>query len=120
MNTVEEYLADERMRSAVNELKSVIGPAFPSVRFDLYTWDDPDGLYLEAMVDLDETHYALLRDCDARFPAGPPSLVGARSLTVHGDWTFGRGVVVSGDAVVGDDADSGGTVPDGTELSGPS
>lgn len=97
------------------------------MRSDAYDLDD-DGLLRRrgnrvAVVDLDEAHYALLRDCDARFPAGPPSLVRARSLTVHGDWTFGRDVVVTGDAVVGDavvsdDGESRGTVPDGTELSG--
>jgi UTP--glucose-1-phosphate uridylyltransferase len=47
-------------------------------------------------VDLDPSFYKLLRDFDARFPAGPPSLVGCERLTVRGDVTFGRGVVVRG------------------------
>ena len=33
-------------------------------------------------------------------PRASPSLRQARSLTVHGDWTFGAGVTVVGDAVV--------------------
>ena len=33
---------------------------------------------------------------DARFPAGPPSLVGCRRFTVRGDVTFGSGVVARG------------------------
>ena len=37
--------------------------------------DLSDGLPL---VELDSDHYKLLRDFDARFPAGPPSLVGAQ------------------------------------------
>jgi hypothetical protein len=55
MKTVEEYLADERMRSAVEELESVIRATYPEVRFNPYVWEDPDGLYLEAMVDIDDT-----------------------------------------------------------------
>jgi len=67
------------------------------------------------LVDLDPNHYALLRGFDRRFPSGPPSLVHARRLTVRGDWTFGAGVVVTGDVVVDGE---GGTVPDAEHLSG--
>ena len=51
-------------------------------------------------VDLDSSFYKLVADFDRRFPEGVPSLRQARSLTVHGDWTFGAGVTVVGDAVV--------------------
>lgn len=51
------------------------------------------------LVNLDAV-YSLLPDFDARFPHGSPSLVGAERLTVHGDWTFGRDVSVTGVAVV--------------------
>ena len=51
-------------------------------------------------VDLDSSYYKLVADFDRRFPEGVPSLRQARSLTVHGDWTFGAGVTVVGDAVV--------------------
>lgn len=50
---------------------------------------------------------------DERFPHGAPSLRGATSLTVRGDWTFGAGVVVEGDAVL---AAAGGHVPDGARV----
>lgn len=59
--------------------------------------------------------YALLADYEMRFPYGAPSLTDARSLTVRGDWTFGRDVVVTGDAVVGGDGSTG-RVEDGTTL----
>lgn len=49
---------------------------------------------------LDPLHYRLLADFEARFPAGPPSLIEANSLTVQGDFTFGAGVVARGEAVV--------------------
>jgi UTP--glucose-1-phosphate uridylyltransferase len=68
------------------------------------------------LVELDKP-YKLVADFDARFPAGPPSLVDAESLTVHGDWTFGRDVRVVGTVVVSADG-SPGTIADGTVLTG--
>jgi UTP--glucose-1-phosphate uridylyltransferase len=52
------------------------------------------------VVDLDDEHYKLLRDFDARFPAGAPSLVGCERIAVEGDVTFGRDVVVRGSVTV--------------------
>lgn len=57
--------------------------------------------------------YRLIDDFEARFPSGPPSLIDARSLVVHGDWTFGDGVQVVGDVELGG---RGGHVPDGEIL----
>ena len=54
------------------------------------------GLSEAPYVDLDPRYYKVLADFDARFPAGPPSLRGATSLQVEGDWTFGADVVVEG------------------------
>ena len=48
------------------------------------------------VVDLDDEHFKLLRDFDAHFPEGAPSLVGCERLAVEGDVTFGREVVVRG------------------------
>ena len=48
------------------------------------------------LVDLDSRYYKLVRDFDARFPAGAPSLVGCERLEVAGDVAFGRDVVVRG------------------------
>jgi UTP--glucose-1-phosphate uridylyltransferase len=75
----------------------------------------PDGLPL---VELDSDHFKLLRDFDARFPAGPPSLVGARKLAVEGDVKFGRDVVVRGEASVRNDGDEQLVVDDGAVLEG--
>ena len=49
-------------------------------------------------VDLDTSHYKRVEEFDKRFPAGVPSLKEAGSLVVSGDWTFGKGVRVKGDA----------------------
>jgi UTP--glucose-1-phosphate uridylyltransferase len=48
-------------------------------------------------VDLDPDYYKLLREFDARFPAGPPSLVRASRFVVRGDVTFGPDVAVEGE-----------------------
>ena len=48
-------------------------------------------------VDLDH-HYKIVEDFDKRFPTGVPSLKDADSLVITGDWTFGKGVRVQGDA----------------------
>jgi UTP--glucose-1-phosphate uridylyltransferase len=64
-------------------------------------------------VQLDSDYYKLLADFEARFPAGAPSLRECESLTVRGDVTFGRGVVVRGAVEV----DGPRTLDDGQVLS---
>jgi UTP--glucose-1-phosphate uridylyltransferase len=81
------------------------------LRSDCYTIRDDSVLerVSEALpfVDLDPRFYKVVADFDARFPEGPPSLRRARSLVVHGDWTFGAGVAVTGDAVVEEEGSPG-------------
>ena len=68
-------------------------------------------------VELDPDHYKLLDDFEARFPAGPPSLVACERLVVHGDVCFGRDVAVCG-AVTIDNAEASEPlrIADGTRL----
>jgi UTP--glucose-1-phosphate uridylyltransferase len=47
-------------------------------------------------VELDPRFYKLIDDFERRFADGPPSLREAERLIVHGDVTFGAGVVVRG------------------------
>ncbi|MGY0538100.1 UTP--glucose-1-phosphate uridylyltransferase [Nocardioides sp. YJ-D4] len=47
-------------------------------------------------IDLDGDYYKYVASFDERFPEGAPSLRKASSLTVNGDWTFGKGVQVIG------------------------
>src|SRR5918994_2702034 len=54
-----------------------------------------EGLEAAPYVDLSDD-FKLLRDFDARFPAGPPSLREAERLEVKGDVTFGADVRVRG------------------------
>jgi UTP--glucose-1-phosphate uridylyltransferase len=66
------------------------------------------------IIELDADHYKLLRDFDARFAAGPPSLIACERLAVEGDVSFGRDVVVRGSVRVEGPA----RIEDGAELSG--
>ena len=67
---------------------------------DVYTLDARQNLVAQAdplpLVTLDNAYYGLLADLRRRFPHGAPSLVHATSLSVNGDITFGKGVVVEG------------------------
>jgi UTP--glucose-1-phosphate uridylyltransferase len=93
------------------------------IRSDVYRLDD-DFVVEPApgrngglpVVDLDRRVYGMLDGFDAHFPAGPPSLREAQSLTVEGAVTFGAGVVVRG-AVELQTAEPV-TVPDGSVLTG--
>ena len=52
------------------------------------------------LVELDPALYKLVRDFDARFPQGAPSLVDVRALTVTGTCASARDVVVRGEVTV--------------------
>jgi UTP--glucose-1-phosphate uridylyltransferase len=67
-------------------------------------------------VDLDSSFYKLVGQFDERFPEGAPSLRQATSLVVHGDWTFGRDVVVVGEVELDEPGDGAGRVEPGTAL----
>jgi UTP--glucose-1-phosphate uridylyltransferase len=91
------------------------------LRSDVYSLTDesfvePDPARADnlPLAELDPAYYKLLDDFEARFPAGPPSLVAAERLTVRGDVTFGRGVVVRGAVEL--DADEPLTIEDGAVL----
>jgi UTP--glucose-1-phosphate uridylyltransferase len=77
-----------------------------ALRSDAYMVRDDKRVELAAsredppFVDLDSEYYKLIRDFEARFPGGPPSLVDCDRLVVEGDVTFGRGVVVRGSVTV--------------------
>ena len=68
-------------------------------------------------VDLDPGYNKLVRDFDAHFQHGPPSLVECERLVVKGDITFGRDVVVRGSVELSAEGGSR-TIPDGAVLEG--
>lgn len=91
------------------------------LRSDVYDVGDDGRVTAQVeppLIDLDRRFYTTIGDFDARIPH-PPSLVGARSLTVRGDWRFGADVMIEGDVTVGEDGDApgaGGGIPAGTRL----
>ena len=70
------------------------------------------------LIDLDDAHFKLLPDFEARFPAGAPSLVACDRLAVSGDVEFGADVVVRGAVTVEHDGDGRLRIEDGTVLEG--
>jgi UTP--glucose-1-phosphate uridylyltransferase len=69
-------------------------------------------------VALDSDYFKLMRDYDARFPEGEPSLAACDRFVVEGDVRFGRGVVVRGSVTVSQDGDGQRSVEDGAVLEG--
>jgi UTP--glucose-1-phosphate uridylyltransferase len=70
------------------------------------------------LVDLDPEHFKLVRDFDARFAAGAPSLVACERLAVRGDVAFGAGVVVRGTVTVEQGDGGRRRIEDGAVLEG--
>jgi UTP--glucose-1-phosphate uridylyltransferase len=88
------------------------------LRSDVYELTDDFRLVAQVdapLVQLSKS-YKTISGFDARFPAGPPSLRDAEGLEVAGDWTFGAGVVVEGDAVLPAPEQGSGVVPDGSRV----
>jgi UTP--glucose-1-phosphate uridylyltransferase len=77
-----------------------------ALRSDAYVLRDDSRVELSPeredppVIDLDADYYKLIGGFEERFPAGAPSLVACERLTVTGDVTFGRGVVVRGSVTV--------------------
>ena len=93
-----------------------------ALRSDAYELDEAGRIALAAgrsaapLVQLDTSYFKLVREFDARFAHGPPSLVQAERLTVRGDVAFGAGVVVRGAATVEHDGDGQRRIADGAVL----
>ncbi len=92
------------------------------LRSDAYELQDDGALRLAVrkapVVDLDPAFYKTMAEFDARFPHGAPSLREASSLTIKGDWTFGKNVVVRGTVVLQDDDGQRNAIANGTLLDG--
>lgn len=89
------------------------------LRSDIYEVSDTGTVHqvtpTAPLIQLDPRHFRRITDFEARFPSGPPSLREARSLSVHGDWTFGAGVSCIGDVCL-DASDAAQRIPDRTVL----
>ncbi|HWP64875.1 MAG TPA: UTP--glucose-1-phosphate uridylyltransferase [Candidatus Limnocylindria bacterium] len=72
----------------------------------------------DLVVDLDPAYYREVDDLTARFPDGPPSLVGCHRFVVRGDVRFGGGVVAEGDVTIRQEGSAPREVPAGSVLRG--
>jgi UTP--glucose-1-phosphate uridylyltransferase len=94
------------------------------VRSDAYALTDEFHVQLAEerdappVIDLDDDYFKLIGDFDARFAAGPPSLVECERLTVEGDVAFGASVVVRGTVTITQEGEHRLRVPNGAELAG--
>ncbi len=79
------------------------------------TLDPPLG---DPLVRLDEGHYRLFREFQARFSHGAPSMVWCRSLVVEGDVYFGQAIVLRGDVHIVHAGPEPLRLPDGAVLEG--
>lgn len=93
-----------------------------AVRSDAYRLTDDWQVVLHPdreappVISLDDRYYKMIDHFEARFPTGPPSLRCCASLKIEGDITFGKDVVIEGDATVR--ARDSTVVSDGAILSG--
>lgn len=55
MTIQRDSMTDPKMQAAVAELQHLILTRFPSTVFTVGEADDPDGLYMRAVVDVDDT-----------------------------------------------------------------
>jgi UTP--glucose-1-phosphate uridylyltransferase len=93
------------------------------MRSDVYRMEDEDMLVEPIperagdlpFVELDSRYYKILDEFEKRFPSGPPSLKEAERLVVHGDVTFGAGVVIRGSIEL--ERDEPDRIEDGAVLS---
>ena len=94
------------------------------VRSDVYELTDAfevlpkNGRSRKPNISLDNRYYKIISEFDARFPHGVPSLLECTSLTVDGDFVFGRGVVCVGDVHLKSEEGKQVFIEDGTILNG--
>ncbi|MFD0704699.1 UTP--glucose-1-phosphate uridylyltransferase [Alloscardovia venturai] len=87
-----------------------------SDRFHLTdSFEMEDGNYIFPDISLDQRYYKNIHDFNERFPYGVPSLAAAASVTVEGDWTFGRDTACFGDAHL-EDTNRPSYVPNGEYI----
>jgi hypothetical protein len=55
VNVERYYGSDPRIQQALAQLKDLISERYPAARFWVTEGDDPDGVYLKTMVDVEDT-----------------------------------------------------------------
>jgi hypothetical protein len=55
MTEAQPLATDPRVQAALVELRRLISDRYPAATFDIFRGEDPDGVYLRATVDVDDT-----------------------------------------------------------------
>jgi hypothetical protein len=55
MGSYAQLIADTRMQAAIAEMRELILSHFPETTFTVGEAEDPDGVYMRAVVDIDDT-----------------------------------------------------------------
>jgi hypothetical protein len=55
---------DPKVATALDELKALIAAKYPAASFDVFEGEDPEGVYLRATVDIEDSSDALLPALD--------------------------------------------------------
>jgi hypothetical protein len=58
---------DPRITAALDQLKDVIAAQYPAAHFDVFEGEDPDGVYLRATVDIEDSSDALTPALDTLY-----------------------------------------------------
>jgi hypothetical protein len=68
-----------RMKAAIAEMKSLISKHYPTTTFSVYEWDDPEWIFLSAVVDTEDleavTELFISRMVDLQVDEGLPLFV---------------------------------------------
>jgi hypothetical protein len=67
MKKEHSLLDDPRVQEAVEELRTLIAGRYPGVRFSLFERDDPEGVRLQATVDIEDTDEVMDAVMDALY-----------------------------------------------------
>lgn len=54
MTSEHQFPLSPRMEAAIAEMKQIIAGRYPATVFSVYEWDDPEGIFLSAVVDTDD------------------------------------------------------------------
>jgi hypothetical protein len=67
MKTVKAWLEDSGIAPAVEELKAAVLSHYPDATFEFRNADDPEGLYILAVVDVEDSTEVISAICDEIF-----------------------------------------------------
>ncbi len=135
----EVYQIETALGSAISLFQKATAVRVPRTRFlpvkksqDLLAlWSDcyvltedsriiqnPERRFESIRIDLDDRYYKKIDQLRERFAHNAPSLIDCRSLTIHGNVYFGKGVVIRGDVNITSHSSKKVSIPGETVING--